>query len=79
MSESMFLVPVFDATTLACETVAVAASCEAAAVWAVLRSAANLRFTGGVIEHIEVNPEMSVARDVWDERWRPARQKETAR
>ena len=79
MSDPLFLVPVFDATTLACETIAVAASCEAAAVWAVLRSAANLRFTGGQVERVELKPEFDVVRDVWADRWRPARQKENAR
>lgn len=74
-----YLVPVFDVTTLACETVAVAASCEAAAVWAVLRSAANLRFTGGQVERIELNEETNVTRDIWHERWRPANSKEIVR
>jgi hypothetical protein len=73
MSELTFLVPVFDVNTLACETIAVAASCEAAAVWAVLRSATNLRFTGGAIERIERRPEFEVARDVWSERHRLAK------
>jgi hypothetical protein len=73
---SKFLVPTFDVNTLACETIAVAASCEAAAVWAVLRSAANLRYTGGAIERVEPRPEFDVPRDVWHERWRP---KENAR
>jgi uncharacterized membrane-anchored protein len=71
-----YLVPVFDVTTLACETVAVAASCEAAAVWAVLRNSAQLRYTGGVIERIELNEETNVTRDIWHERWRPARLRE---
>jgi hypothetical protein len=79
MSEPLFLVPVFDVNTLACETIAVAASCEAAAVWAVLRSAANLRFTGGAIERCEeLTEENSVVRDIWHERWRPARLREKA-
>ena len=74
-----YLVPVFDVTTLACETIAVAAPSEAAAVWAVLRSAANLRFTGGQVERVELKPEFDVVRDVWAERWRPAPQMERAR
>jgi hypothetical protein len=73
MSEPMFLVPVFDATTLACETIAVAACSEPAAVWEVLGSAANLRFTGGAIERVELKPEFNVVRDVWSERHRLAK------
>jgi hypothetical protein len=77
MSEPMFLVPVFDVNTLACQTVGVVADCEAAAVWAVLRNAANLRFTGGKITRVEINEEMSVPFDPWAARHRP-RQRETA-
>jgi hypothetical protein len=73
-----FLVPVVDVNTLACETIAVAAPSEAAAVWEVLRNAAHLRYTGGAIERVELMPEKSVARDVWADRWRP-RLKETVR
>jgi hypothetical protein len=73
MSEPMFLVPVFDATTLACETIAVVASCEAAAVWTALRHAAHLRYTGGAIERVELRPELNVVRDVWSERHRLAK------
>jgi hypothetical protein len=72
-----FLVPVFDVNTLACQTIGVVADCEAAAVWAVLRNAANLRFTGGSIERVVVDPEMSVTFDPWADRHRPARLKET--
>ena len=74
-----FLVPTVDIYSLTCETVAVVAPSEAAAVWAVLRSAANLRFTGGQVERVELKPEFDVVRDVWADRWRPARQKENAR
>jgi hypothetical protein len=74
-----YLVPVFDVNTLACETIAVAASCEAAAVWAVLRSAANLRFTGGQVGRVELKPEFDVVRDVWADRWRPMKQREMTR
>jgi hypothetical protein len=79
MSEPMFLVPVFDMNTLACQTIAVAASCEAAAVGAVLRNAAQLRYTGGKVERVEVNPETTVANDPWAERYKPARLKENVR
>jgi hypothetical protein len=75
---SKFLVPVFDARSLECDTIAVAAACEADAVWAVLRNSAQLRYTGGAIERIEVDPEMSVAWDPWSERYRPARLREKA-
>jgi hypothetical protein len=68
---SKFLVPVVDVNTLACETIAVAASSEAAAVWEVLRNAAHLRYTGGAIERCGLTEENSVMRDVWRERWRP--------
>jgi hypothetical protein len=71
MSEPMFLVPVFDATTLACETIAVAAACEAEAVFIALRHAANLRFTGGEIVRCEAPAEDAIVRDIWHERWRP--------
>ncbi len=67
-----FLVPVLDAITRECTTVAVSAPSEAAAVHEVLRNAANLRFTGGTIERVEVNEENSVVRDIWHERHRPA-------
>jgi hypothetical protein len=73
-----FLVPVFDVNTLACNTIAVAAPSEAAAVWEVLRNAAHLRYTGGAIERCELTEENSVVRDVWVDR-RSARQKEAAR
>jgi hypothetical protein len=77
-ADSLYLVPVFDARSLQCTTVAVSAPNECAAVWEVLRNAANLRFTGGAIERVEVNPEMSVKHDVWGKRYQPARLKETA-
>jgi hypothetical protein len=73
-----FLVPVVDAQTRMCETIAVAAPSEAAAVHEVLRNAAHLRYTGGTIERVELNEELSVKRDVWHERWRPGL-KEAAR
>ena len=60
-----FLVPTVDIYSLTCETVAVVAPSEAAAVWAVLRSAANLRFTGGQVEQVEINEQSCVKRDVW--------------
>jgi hypothetical protein len=72
---SKFLVPVFDLFSLECSTVAVSAPNECAAVWQALHHSPSLRYTGGKIERIEIDPEMSVARDVWDERWRPAREK----
>jgi hypothetical protein len=78
MSEPIFLVPVFDARSLQCTTVAVAAPSEAAAVWEVLRNAANLRFTGGAIERVVVDPATAVAWDPWAERHKPARLKEGA-
>jgi hypothetical protein len=74
-----FLVSVFDVNTLACDTIAVAAPSEAVAVWEVLRNAAHLRFTGGTIERVELIEENSVNRDVWHERYRPAKSKEGAR
>jgi hypothetical protein len=78
-ADSLYLVPVFDVNTLACHTIAVAAPSEAAAVWAVLRNAAQLRHTGGKVERVvEVNEAMSVKHDVWGKRYQPARLKETA-
>jgi hypothetical protein len=68
---SEYLVPVVDVNTLACDTIAVAASSEAAAVQEVLRAAPMLRYTGGVIGRVESNEEFNVVRDVWSERWRP--------
>jgi hypothetical protein len=65
-----FLIPVFDANTLECKTIAVVADCEAAAVWEVLRNAAHLRYTGGAIERVEVNEAMSVTFDPWADRHR---------
>jgi hypothetical protein len=73
-----FLIPVFDVNTLVCQSIAVVADCEAAAVWAVLRNAANLRYTGGTIERVVVNEEMSVTFDPWADRHRPERLKESA-
>jgi hypothetical protein len=77
-AQTLFAVPVVDVHSLECDTVVVTASCEADAVWAVLRNSAQLRYTGGAIERIEVNPEMSVAWDPWSERYRPARLREKA-
>ena len=74
-----YLVPTFDLRSLECDTIAVAAPSEAAAVWEVLRHSPSLRYTGGTVERVELKPEFDVVRDVWAERWRPARQKETAR
>jgi hypothetical protein len=75
-AQALFAVPVVDVHSRECDTIAVAASCEAEAVFIALRHAANLRFTGGKIERIEVDPEMSVAWDPWAERYRPARLRE---
>jgi hypothetical protein len=73
-----YLVPVYDVNTLACDTIAVAAPSEAAAVQEVLRAAPMLRYTGGTIGRCELTEKNSVVRDVWVDR-RPARQKETVR
>jgi hypothetical protein len=78
MSE-MFLVPTFDPRTLECSTVAVSAPNECAAVWEVLRNSAQLRYTGGAVERVELKPEFDVVRDVWAERHRPARLRENVR
>jgi hypothetical protein len=75
MSE-MFLVPTVDLRSLECSTVAVSAPNECAAVWAVLRNSAQLRYTGGTVERVEPRPEFDVVRDVWAERWWPARLRE---
>jgi hypothetical protein len=79
MSAPMFLVPTFDPRTLQCTTVAVSAPDECAAVWVALHRSPSLRYTGGTIERVVVNPEMSVAFDPWADRHRPARQKEGVR
>jgi hypothetical protein len=76
---SEYLVPVVDVRTLACETIAVAAPSDAAAVWEVLRNAAHLRYTGGAVERVEVNEEFTVKRDVWNDLYRQAKLKETSR
>jgi hypothetical protein len=75
MSEPTFLVPVFDAHSLACQTIAVEAPSEAAALWAALRHAPHLRYTGGAVERCGLTEENSVVRDVWVDR-RPAKQRE---
>jgi hypothetical protein len=77
-TQALFAVPVVDVRSLQCDTIAVGASCEAEAVWIALRHAAQLRYTGGKIERIEVNPEMSVTWDPWAKRYLPERLKETA-
>ena len=74
-----YLVPVFDLFSLECSTVAVSAPNECAAAWKVLHHSPSLRYTRGVIERIELDEATNVTRDIWHERWRPARQKETAR
>ena len=51
--------------TRACETIAVTAPNECAAVVEVLRNAAHLRWTGGAVERVELNEENSVVRDIW--------------
>jgi hypothetical protein len=71
-----WLVPVFDIGSLACQTIGVVADCEAAAVWTVLRNAANLRFTGGEITRVVVDPN-GTPFDPWAKRHQPARYKET--
>jgi hypothetical protein len=68
---SEYLVPVVDVNTLACDTIAIAAPSEAAAVQEVLRAAPMLRYTGGPIARVELNEDNSIHRDVWHERWRP--------
>jgi hypothetical protein len=73
-----YLVPTFDLRSLECTTVAVSAPNECAAVWAVLRNSAQLRYTGGAVERIEIDPERSVAWDSWAERYRPARLRDKA-
>jgi hypothetical protein len=76
---SKFLVPVFDLRSLECDTIAVVAPSEAAAVWEVLRHSPSLRYSGGAIERCEeLTEENSVVRDIWHERWRPARLREKA-
>jgi hypothetical protein len=72
---SKFLVPTFDLRSLECGTVAVSAPNESAAVWEALRHSPSLRYTGGPIERVELNEETNVTRDIWHERWRPAREK----
>jgi hypothetical protein len=74
-----YLVPVFDLFSLECSTVAVSAPNECAAVWEALHHSPSLRYTGAAIERVEPRPEFDVVRDVWAERWRPARQKENVR
>jgi hypothetical protein len=73
-----FLVPVFDIGSLQCTTVAVSAASECAAVWEALHRSPSLRFTGGSIERVVVDPEMSVTFDPWADRHR-LRLKEGAR
>ena len=77
MSKS--LVPTFDPRSLECTTVAVSAPNECAAVWEVLGHSPSLRYSGGAIERCEeLTEENSVVRDIWHERWRPARLREKA-
>ena len=54
-TDSLYLVPVVDVITRACETIAVSAPNESAAVVEVLRIAAHLRWTAGTIERVELN------------------------
>jgi hypothetical protein len=75
-AQALFAVPVVDVHSLECDTIAVAAACEAEAVFIALRHAANLRFTGGEIVRCEVPAEDAIVRDIWHERWRPARLRE---
>jgi hypothetical protein len=78
MTDHLYLVPVFDARSLKCATIGVSAPHECEAVYRVLRNAAQLRYTGGAIERVEVNEATAVAFDPWADRHRPARLKETA-
>jgi hypothetical protein len=77
MTDHMYLVPTFDVNTLACQSIGVVADCEAAAVWEVLRNAAQLRFTGGEITRVVVDPN-GTPFDPWAKRHQPARLRETA-
>jgi hypothetical protein len=75
-TQTLFAVPVVDVHSLECDTVVVTACSEVEAVQIALRHAANLRFTGGEIIRCEVPAEDAVVRDIWHERWRPARLRE---
>jgi hypothetical protein len=79
MSEPIFLVPTFNVITLKCVTIAVSAPHECEAVYRVLHCSPSLRYTGGKVERVEVNPEMSVTFDPWADRHRPALPKENVR
>jgi hypothetical protein len=73
---SEYLVPTIDVITRQCETIAVAAPNECAAVSEVLRTAPNLRFTGGAIE---LSEQSCVKHDVWHERYRTSKLTEAVR
>jgi hypothetical protein len=75
-TQALFAVPVVDVRSLECDTVVVAACSEVEAVQIALRHAVNLRFTGGEIVRCEVPAEDAIVRDIWHERWRPARPRE---
>jgi hypothetical protein len=78
MSDSVYLVPVFDIGSLQCTTVAVSAASECAAVWEALHCSPSLRYTGGKVELVEADPATAVAFDPWADRHKPERLKETA-
>jgi hypothetical protein len=78
MTDHLYLVPTFDPRTLQCTTVTVSAPDECAAVWEALHRSPSLRYTGGAIERVAVDPAMSVKHDVWGKRYWPERLKETA-
>jgi hypothetical protein len=79
VNETVFLVPVIDVVTRVCETIAVTAPNECAAVHEVLRNAAHLRHTGGAIERVELSEQSCVKRDVWHERYRTSKLTEAVR
>jgi hypothetical protein len=79
MSEPIFLVPTFNVITLKCVTIAVLAPDECEAVSRVLRNAAQLRYTGGKVERVVVDPANAVAFDPWADRHKPERLKENVR
>jgi hypothetical protein len=73
----MFLVPTFDPRSLVCTTIAVSAPNECAAVWEALHRSPSLRYTGGAIERVVVDPN-GTPFDPWAARHQPAQWKETA-
>jgi hypothetical protein len=78
MSDHLYLVPTFDPRTLQCTTVAVSAPNECAAVYEALHRSPSLRFTGGEITRVVVDPN-GTPFDPWADRHRPAQLKEGAR